>query len=381
MKLSLEQLQALNAINMLNAEQKAELERLEAGEQNTPVEDDEFNFETQADAKDLFDRKTAFAQKTLPEFLNEADRDDLVLTAMAACSGKDTKIDTLLVVPEELKKHIALVIGSQAFGYVFSADKLMSGIVKNKLMEDPKHKPILALYDKELPNPFRPHTKEELECLGHQILITSNADIGLSKLNPSYIGTKEYLFNTESAEDLPNLEDDSNTTLGREKSNLRWDQKDWFMKNRDLINQRTQLIAEAKCPKNVELELFKPFCLKAAYASFISKALFKAVLEDSLKQAAETLKDDASLFLEATEIALTNFESSFKGEINISTKMLAHLINNARIGGLKSLGHIKVASYLDDMHISTQKLPCFQVGSSAVALAQLKNKIAELKAA
>lgn len=45
MKLSLEQLQALNAINMLNAEQKAELERLEAGEQNTPVEDDEFNFE------------------------------------------------------------------------------------------------------------------------------------------------------------------------------------------------------------------------------------------------------------------------------------------------------------------------------------------------
>ena len=158
MKLSLEQLQALNAINMLNAEQKAELERLEAGEQNTPVEDDEFNFETQADAKDLFDRKTAFAQKTLPEFLNEADRDDLVLTAMAACSGKDTKIDTLLVVPEELKKHIALVIGSQAFGYVFSEDKLMSGIVKNKLMEDPKHKPILALYDKELPNPFRPHS-------------------------------------------------------------------------------------------------------------------------------------------------------------------------------------------------------------------------------
>lgn len=381
MKLSLEQLQALNAINMLNEDQKAELKRLEAENQDAPVEHDEFNFETQTEAKELFDKKVAFTQKILPEFENETDRDDLVLTAMATCSGADTKNDMLLVVPDQLKKQFARAIGSQSFGFVYSQEKLMSGIVKNKLMADPKHKPAIALYEKDLPNPFRPHTKDELEFLGHQILITSNADIGLSKLNPSFIGTKEYNFKEGDYAYLPSLDDDSDIKLGREKSNLRWDQKAWFKENRELINERTLLIAEAKCPENVELELFIPFCLKAAYASFISKSLFKSVLEDSLKLAAETLKDNESLFLEAAEDALLKFESLYKGEKNISTKMLAHLINDAHVSGLKTLGHIKVASYLDDINIQTEKLPCFHVGSSAVRITELKIKMAELKAA
>lgn len=381
MSLTLEQLRGLKTLNLLTNDQKVELERLETANPNAAVENDEFNFETQTEAKKLFDDKVAFTQKILPEFENEADRDDLVLTAMAACSGADTKNDILLVVPDAWKKQVALAIGSQAFGFVYSPEKLMTGMVKNKLMEDPKHKPAIALYEKELPNPFRPHTKDELDFLGHQILITSNPDIGLSKLNHSFVGTKEYKFTEGDYSALKSLENDEDVELGRAKSNLRWDQKDWFMKNRDLIKERTNKIAKAKCPENVELELFKPFCLKAAYASFISKSLFKTVLEDSLKLAAETLKDDASLFVDATEIALSKFESLYKGESNISTKMLANLINITHVSGLKALGHIKVTSYLDDIEITTEKLPCFHVGSSAVQVAVLKNKIAELKAA
>lgn len=381
MSLTLEQLRGLKTLNLLTNDQKVELERLETANPNAAVENDEFNFETQPEANKLFEDKVAFTQKILPEFENEADRDDLVLTAMAACSGADTKNDILLVVPDAWKKQVALAIGSQAFGFVYSPEKLMTGMVKNKLMEDPKHKPAIALYEKELPNPFRPHTKDELDFLGHQILITSNPDIGLSKLNHSFVGTKEYKFKEGDYSALKSLENDEDVELGREKSNLRWDQKAWFKKNRNLIEERANKIAKEKCPENVELELFKPFCLKAAYASFISKSLFKMVLEDSLKLAAETLKDDASLFVDATEIALSKFESLYKGESNISTKMLANLINIAHVSGLKALGHIKVTSYLDDIEITTEKLPCFHVGSSAVQVAVLKKKIAELKAA
>lgn len=381
MSLTLEQLRGLKTLNLLTNEQKVELECLEAGNQNMAVENDEFNFETQLEAKKLFDDKVAFTKKILPEFEHEADRDDLVLTAMAACSGADIKNDLLFVVPDELKERVAFAIGAQSFGFVFTPEKLMSGIVKNKLMEDPKHKPAIALYEKELPNPFRPHTKDELEFLGHQILITSNADIGLSKLNPSFIGTKEYKFKVTDCSALKSLDNDDDVDLGREKSNLRWDQKAWFKNNRELIKERATAIAVAKRPENIDLETFKPFCLKAAYASFISKALFKTVLEESLKLASETLKDDEGLFIEASEVALSKFESMYNGESNISTKMLAKLINDARINGLKALGHIKVASYLDDIDIQTEKLPCFHVGSSAVQVAVLKQKIAELKAA
>ena len=93
------------------------------------------------------------------------------------------------------------------------------------------------------------------------------------------------------------------------------------------------------------------------------------------------MKDNLSLFVEATEVAVLNFQSLYKCESNISTKMLAKLVNDARINGLKTLGHIKVTSYLDDIEITTEKLPCFHVGSSAVQVAVLKKKIAELKAA
>lgn len=383
MSLTLEQLRGLKTLNLLTEEQMVELESLEvsAANKNIYEESDEFNFETQPEAKELFDKKLAFTQKILPEFENETDRDDLVLTAMAACSGADVKNDVLIVTPDDLKERVAFAIGSQSFGFVFTPEKLMSGIVKNKLMEDPKHKPAIALYEKELPNPFRPHTKDELEFLGHQILITSNADIGLSKLNPSFIGTKEYKFKEGDYSAIKSLDNDDDVELGREKSNLRWDQKAWFKKNRELIKERVTVIAVAKCPSNVDLETFKPFCLKAAYASFISKALFNNVLDESLKLASETLKDNLSLFVEATEVAVLNFQSLYKCESNISTKMLAKLVNDARINGLKTLGHIKVTSYLDDIEITTEKLPCFHVGSSAVQVAVLKKKIAELKAA
>lgn len=381
MSLNLEQLRGLKTLNLLTKEQEIELERLEAVTLDAAVENDEFNFETQPEAKKLFDDKVAFTQKILPEFQNEADRDDLVLTAMAACSGADIKNDTLLVVPDEWKKQVAMAIGSQAFGFVYSPEKLMTGVVKNKLMDDPKHKPSIALYEKELPNPFRPHTKDELSFLGHQILITSNPDIGLSKLNSSFVGTKEYQFKEGDYTALKSLENDEDVELGREKSNLRWDQKDWFMKNRVLINERANQIAEAKCPENVEKELFLPFCLKAAYASFVSKRLFKAVLDESLAQATETLKDDEGLFIQASEVALLKFEDMYQNEPNISTKMLTKLINDARVNGLKTLGHIKVSSYLDDLDVATEKLSCFQVGTSAVQIAVLKRKINELKTA
>lgn len=380
MSLTIEQLRGLKTLNLLTNEQTIELESLEAVNQNSAEENDEFNFETQPEAKKLFDDKIAFTQKVLPEFENSADRDDLVLTAMATCSGDDIKNDMLLIVPDDLKKQVAFAIGSQSFGFVYTPEKLMTGIVKNKLMEDPKHKPAIALYEKELPNPFRPHTKDELEFLGHQILITSNNDIGLCKLNPSFIGTKEYKFKDDDYSVLKSLDNEEDIELGREKSNLRWDQKAWFMKNRTLIEERAKTIANKKCPDNVDVKLFIPFVLKAAYASFISKPLFKMVLQRSLKMAAETLKDDADLFVESVDLALSNFESQYKDEINISTKMLASLINDVRVGGFKALGHIKVTSYLDDIKIQTEKLPCFHVGSSAVQVAVLKKKIAEFKA-
>lgn len=383
MKFTLEQLQKLDSMEMLDAEQKLELERLQAIAVDTTsvTEIDEFGFGLQEEAKALFNKKVELTQKTLPEFESETDRDDFILTAMATCSGADIKNDLLLVVPEELKKQVALAIGSQSFGYVFTQDKLMSGLVKNKLMEDPKHKPAIALYEKELPNPFRPHNSEELKSLGHQILVTSNLEIGLSKLNPSFIGMKEYKFKEGDYSQLPSLDDDNNIELGREKSDLRWDQKAWFIQNREEIKNRANMIAEAKCPSNILKESFLPFCLKAAYASFVSKHLFKTVLDESLKQAAETLKDDEGLFIKASEAALLKFESMYQNEPNISTKMLTKLVNDARVSGLKTLGHIKVSSYLDDLNVATERLSCFQVGTSAVQIAVFKQKLNELKAA
>lgn len=374
MKFSLQQLQALNAQNLLNEEQKNELAQLEAAQVETTdevVTDNLAELVTPHESMiKLNGDKIALYNSCGYELPNPEQALLITLLSHVQCLAADQETTVVLRTHKDHVNAFAQLYGATGFRTTLH-NKLTSTEACWTAKGLPFFNTMGMIYTEELSEYFRTATDEDKR--GSQFMIAPSSLLKLETGSKVFLGIVDIELN-KTTDSLIDWHKDK--TFNRAKNNIDSDQFDLVQELRPKIKDRISKMMQFKL-EGMNDAVFEKYAFILAVASFLDLESFKVILKMVHDLAAKTENGD----LEAFKTSLAKVVEAYQaqGQANISTHTLAAMISDTEFG---SIGLGRVNTYLEklDLRVDTG-VRCFNIPTSGLAVATITEKLEQLKVA
>lgn len=296
--------------------------------------------------KSLMDKKAALLDTLLPSSMAQDQRDFLSIVTLANCFAKFGRFKLSIELTDNTyKQQLARSLGLLSFNYIYS-EHLMNRDIKSEQAIKP-YAPICTAYDGTTSLVRRMAT--DTDKTGNQLVVWHSAlkyehnddCIGNMVLELGEVGQQTDLKNLSEAIDF-------------EIDDQRVEQKRWFIKNKDDINDLVTDL-DLPCPSKMTEAVFQQYKLLLVLAAKVSPEVYQSVYQVmmQIKPAFNNLTDELKL-LSGLSIVVPDYASRNPDEQNIATRTIYKLLQNLNKSAFSGLTKNQIAPLLNKLGIKTE---------------------------